>query len=453
MTLFAQKLFAGFLALLVATSVTFAQARPAYTQPELDQMLAPIALYPDALLSQILMASTYPIEVAEAARWSRANPGLQGDAAVQMAQDRDWDPSVKSLVAFPNVLARMAENPEWTRALGDAFIAQEPQVMETVQALRRRAHAAGQLASDDRVRVIEQAQTIEIVPAHPQTIYVPYYDPWIAYGPWWWPAYPPVVWAPWPGYVRAYRPGFSVGFWWGAPVGISAGFFFGGVDWPRRHVRIVHVDNYYVRPVVVNRRFVVAPGRWQHDPWHRRGVAYRDPALSRRFSAPAPSAPAPLREQRRDEAPRRSVAPSTATPLSNAPRFDAPRPETRTDGQRREVQRPQAPRSEANRVENRPEPRRREARPLATSPQGAEPMPAARAERTPAQHIERNPTPRAERTPPPRFEQSPAAHANRTPAPRVEQNRQPRGEHKERRDDARGEREQHAPRDKQVQNR
>src|SRR5678815_4010853 len=107
-----------------------APASHIYTQAELDQMLAPVALYPDALLSQVLMAATYPIEVTEAARWTRANPGLQGDDAVRSAQYEDWDPSVKSLLAFPQILARMDENPGWTQALGDAFLAQEPQVMD-----------------------------------------------------------------------------------------------------------------------------------------------------------------------------------------------------------------------------------------------------------------------------------------------------------------------------------
>ena len=115
-------------------------------QAELDQMLAPIALYPDALLSQVLMAATYPIEVVEAARWSRANPGLQGDDAVRAVQNEDWDPSVKSLVAFPQILQRMDEKLEWTRSLGDAFLAQEPQMMDQVQQLRQRAEAQRQPA-------------------------------------------------------------------------------------------------------------------------------------------------------------------------------------------------------------------------------------------------------------------------------------------------------------------
>ncbi len=131
-----------FSALLAFQPAAYSQdnAGPAFTQQELDQMLAPIALYPDPLLSQILMASTYPLEVVEAARWSRAHSGLRGDRAVRAAADQDWDPSVKSLVAFPQILAMMDQRLEWTERLGDAFLAQEPAVMDSVQVLRQRAY-------------------------------------------------------------------------------------------------------------------------------------------------------------------------------------------------------------------------------------------------------------------------------------------------------------------------
>jgi hypothetical protein len=279
-----------------------AQATHVYTQAELDQMLAPIALYPDALLSQVLMAATYPIEVVEAARWSRANPGLQGDDAVRAVQDEDWDPSVKSLVAFPQILQRMDEKLEWTRSLGDAFLAQEPQMMDQVQQLRRRAQATGSLRSDEQIRVEQQGPTIVVRPASPEYVYVPYYDPQVVYGSWWWPAYQPVVWSPWPGYARHYRPGVSVGFWWGRPVGLSLGFFFGDFDWQRRHVRVVHANNFYYRqPAFVNRAFVADRGRWQHDPQHRRGVDYRQAEVRQRFAGAQVERREALREERRDE--------------------------------------------------------------------------------------------------------------------------------------------------------
>jgi hypothetical protein len=231
MTRFARNLLIAVLALLAAMPFANGQSRVAtFPRAEIDQMLAPIALYPDPLLSQLLMAATFPMEVVEAARWSRAHPGVEGDAAVQMVQDYEWDPSVKSLVAFPQVLQRMDENLEWTQKLGEAFIVQEPVVMEAVQDLRRRAQESGQLLSDERQRIIEQPEAIAIEPVNPQYVYVPYYDPRVVYGSWWWPAYPPYYWAPWPGYVSYYP-----GYWWGAPIGLSVGFFFGGFDWYRRH--------------------------------------------------------------------------------------------------------------------------------------------------------------------------------------------------------------------------
>src|SRR5687767_10221502 len=150
-----------------------------FSQAELDQMLAPIALYPDTLLSQILMASTYPLEVVEAARWSRANPGLSGEAAVRVVQDRNWDPSVKSLVAFPQILGMMDEKLDWTQRLGDAFLAQQGQVMDTVQDLRQRAYAAGNLQSNEHYRVVHQTRTIVVESPSPQVVYVPYYDPFV----------------------------------------------------------------------------------------------------------------------------------------------------------------------------------------------------------------------------------------------------------------------------------
>ena len=270
--------------LLLSVSVLFAQetvplapapmqAKPVFTQQQLDQMLAPVALYPDSLLSQILMASTYPLEIVEAARWSKANPNLTGDDAVKAAEQNGWDPSVTSLVAFPQVLTMMDSNLSWTERLGDAFLAQQPQVMETVQNLRQRAYAAGNLRSNDQVRVDQQGQTIVIEPPTPQVVYVPYYDPRVVYGPWWWPEYPPVYWGPWPGYFV--RPGFGVGFASGVGITVGAGFFFGAFDWPHRHIRVIPVNNFYYRNNVVR--------VWEHDPVHRLGVPYRGVELRQRF--------------------------------------------------------------------------------------------------------------------------------------------------------------------------
>lgn len=234
-------------ALLVSATPAQAQQR-VYHQAELDALLAPIALHPDGLLSQILMASTYPQDVADAAAWSRSNPHIQGDGAVRAVEYEPWDPSVKALVAFPDVLARMADSPQWLHDLAQAFLHQEPHVMDTVQGLRQRAQAAGHLSSNEQQAVYTSGDAIVVQP-RTQHVYVRYYDPYVVYGPWWWPAYRPVYWAPWAFY----------------PVFVTRGFFYSAPDWRHRHVRVVH------RPVHVHHHHShVVPGKWQHRPVHAR---------------------------------------------------------------------------------------------------------------------------------------------------------------------------------------
>ncbi|HLF24094.1 MAG TPA: DUF3300 domain-containing protein [Burkholderiales bacterium] len=277
----AKYLWLRLLLLPLCVSVAFAQTNPpepAYTQAELDQMLAPIALYPDSLLSQILMAATYPLEVVQAARWSRANSALTGEQAVRAVDDRDWDPSVKSLVAFPQILTMMDTRLEWTERVGDAFLAQQSQVMDTVQGLRQKAYAAGNLRSTEQQRVERQGDVIVVEPADPAIVYVPYYHPAVVYGPWWWPAYPPVYWAPWPGY---YAPSGYVGITWSIGIGVGVNFFFGAWDWPHRHIRIVDAHPFYYHRV--DRRPLPPTKIWVHTPDHRRGVSYRNPAVRERY--------------------------------------------------------------------------------------------------------------------------------------------------------------------------
>ncbi|MDQ3026746.1 MAG: DUF3300 domain-containing protein [Pseudomonadota bacterium] len=238
------------------------RSRAIFAQPELDQMLAPIALYPDALLSQILMAATYPQEVAEAAGWSRANGGLRGDQAVRAVEQEDWDPSVVSLVAFPQVLAMLDERRGWTERLGAAFLDQPDQVMDTVQHLRRRADAAGSLRSSEEIVVQRQGHDYVIDPPSPEVVYVPYYDPRVVYGNWWWPEYQPVYWNPWPGY--GYRSGYR-GFGWGYGISLGSGFFFGSFDWPRRYLRYSSH-----RPWYHHGHGYHGGHRWTHGRDHRR---------------------------------------------------------------------------------------------------------------------------------------------------------------------------------------
>jgi len=419
----------GLLVPMLAAGLALAQVPPpaaaaparAFTQQELDQILAPIALYPDALLSQILMASTYPFEVIEAARWSKAHPELQGDSAVQAVEQQAWDPSVKSLVAFPRVLAMMDERLDWMRQLGDAFLEQEPHVMDTVQSLRQRAMSAGNLGSNDATLVSRQGQTIVVTPASPQVVYVPYYDPLVVYGNWWWPAYPPVRWAPWPGYYV--RPGVSVGVVWGGGVRLSVGFFFGAFDWPQRRVHVVRVP-YYYRPVtVVEHRHVEAvrrgsPAVWRHDAAHRRSVAYRNEAVRQRYEPGRNDARREFgghREPGRVE-PERTRTPVQARPETReraAPAIE--RREERRD-ERRDVRRDgrgaadvRAPRAEREQIPPRVEMRER-----ARSIERARPPVEARSEiREPARSVAPRAVPRQDR---------PALEAR---SPRIEQRPRP----------------------------
>lgn len=247
-----------------------------FNQQELDQMLAPIALYPDALLSQILMAATYPAEVVEAARWSREHPDLRGEAAVEAVEQADWDPSVISLTAFPQILKQMDEQLDWTEQLGDAFLAQQEQVMETVQHLRRQALAAGNLESNDQIRVLQQDQIIIIEHSSPQIVYVPYYNPHVVYGPWWWDAYPPVYWDPWPGYYS----GFGPGYYWGSGIHVGLGFFYSNFDWHRHHINVHHHHHRYARHDHTREHSAGSntahnkPQRWRHG--HRHDVLRPD---------------------------------------------------------------------------------------------------------------------------------------------------------------------------------
>src|SRR6202171_1756049 len=165
-------------------------------QGELDALLAPIALYPDELLAQVLMASTYPLEIVMATRFVQQNPSLAGDALDQALRDQNWDPSVLSLTAYPQVLVMMNDKLDWTQRLGDAFLANQQQVMDTVQALRSRAQAAGNLQNTPQQTVMDQGGFIDIEPAQPEYVYVPVYDPRVIYGPWSDPVYQPDYWYP-----------------------------------------------------------------------------------------------------------------------------------------------------------------------------------------------------------------------------------------------------------------
>jgi len=221
------------------------------TSEQLEQLVAPIALYPDSLVAQILAASTFPEQVVEADRWGQSHPDLRDEALAQAVDELPWDPSVKALVAFPSVLGNMDKNLSWTSSLGDAYYNQEQAVMDAIQVMRRRAQEAGNLNSSPQQTVNTEGSDIEIEPVSPDIVYVPAYDPWVVYGG------PIVAWPGWYPYP---------GIWYGGPylsfgVGFSIGYYGGygwgwhhwGSDWHHRVVIHDH-DRYYSRsPTFYNR--------------------------------------------------------------------------------------------------------------------------------------------------------------------------------------------------------
>ena len=330
---------------VTAYSAEGARAK-AFSQEQLDQLLAPVALYPDSLLTQILMASTYPLEVVKASNWMKQNKGLKGNALTAALEKQDWDPSVKSLVNFPKILAMMTDQIDWTQKLGDAFLAQQKDVMDTVQRLRAKAQAQGNLKTtkEQKVSTDKSTQTIIIESANPQVIYVPSYSPSIVFGIWWYPAYPPYVFpppypppappppppppgppppqpppgphtgpppGPAPGPQPGPQPGSPPGPHTGQPAGTKPGpehvsyasgiskgsawgYAWGQADWKKgdvnmdvnRNTNINHnIDRTKYQQQYQNKGQVNSAGKgsWQHDPEHRQGVAYQDNATARKY--------------------------------------------------------------------------------------------------------------------------------------------------------------------------
>ncbi len=275
-----------------------------FKQFELDQMLAPIALFPDALLSQILMASTYPLEIVEADRWVKQHKDLKGDALTAALEKQGWDPSVKSLVNFPDLLAKMSEKLEWTKKLGDAFLAQQKDVMNTVQNLRAKAQAQGNLQSTKEQKVIVEEKTIIIEAANPEVVYVPAYNPDVVYGTWWWPAYRPYYYYP-PSYVYPPRYGFAAG----VAIGAAWGYAWGHADWHGGSVNYNTNQNININNNINRNNYAKqlpagsgGKGTWQHDPSHRAGVSYRDQGTAQKYNRGTSSEAAKARESYRGRA-------------------------------------------------------------------------------------------------------------------------------------------------------
>jgi hypothetical protein len=227
-----------------ATQARQALPRAQQTLDQLQQLVAPIALYPDSLVAQILAASTFPEQVVEADRWMQEHPDLKGDALGEAVDQQPWDPSVKALTAFPSILGNMDKNLSWTSSLGDAYYNQQPEVMDAVQVMRRRAQRAGNLETTPQQTVATQGSTIIVEPASPDVVYVPAYDPWLVYGdpivawPGWYPY--PGIWFGGP--YLSFGPGFGIGFY----RGYGWGWHHWGSDWHNRYV-IHDRDRYYSR--------------------------------------------------------------------------------------------------------------------------------------------------------------------------------------------------------------
>jgi len=298
-----------------------ANRTPPFKKEELEAIVAPIALYPDALLAQIFMASTYPLEVVEAARWSKEHPDVKGDAVAGAVQSQTWDPSVKSLCAFPSVLENMNNKIDWTQKLGDAFLAQQKEVMQAVQVLRGKAKETGNLKSTKEVTVKEEPapagspapQTIIIESPDPEVVYVPSYNPTVVYGAWSYPYYPPYAYYP-PAY-------YGGAMFWSFTAGvIVGGAIWGNCNWGGNDIDIdINRQNNFNRNEINrgDRNNINSNNRgnnnragnnsgnrqsWSHNSEHRKGVGYKDSATQQKFNRGGNQASTQAREQYRGRA-------------------------------------------------------------------------------------------------------------------------------------------------------
>jgi hypothetical protein len=292
------------------------------TQAQLEQLLAPIALYPDDLLMQMLMASTYPLEVVQAKRWlgQGQNAALRGDALAQALVPQSWDPSVKSLVPFPDVLTMMNDQLDWTQQLGDAVLAQQQDVMNSIQVLRGRAQANGALQSGPQqtvnvtqtvnlppppppapgappVLVAPPPQVITIAPAQPEVVYVPAYDPNVVYGTWPYPQSPPVYYPPPPAWGLGSALLTGMAFAGGAAI-VGSLWGWGSPNW---HGGSINVNATRYNNINVNRGGNFSGNTWSHDTTHRGGVAYSNDQVRNNVGANRPGVDDVNRNQARDQ--------------------------------------------------------------------------------------------------------------------------------------------------------
>jgi len=249
-------------------------------QDQLDSLVAPIALYPDPLLAQVLVASTYPLEIIQLQQWLKKNPGLEGDALADAVAKQPWDPSIQSMAAVPDAANRLADDIQWATDLGNAFLAQQEDVMDAVQRMRKKAQDNGALESNEQqvveTEVVEEKTVIIVQPAQPEVIYVPTYSPTVVYGPPIYP-YPPIYYPPY--HAGGAFVAFSVGVMWGAAI-------WGGscchCGWGHNNVNI-NVNNNFNRNTNIN----TGGGNWQHDASHRGGTPYADKATASKYGGSA----------------------------------------------------------------------------------------------------------------------------------------------------------------------
>ncbi len=274
------------------TSSLFAQAEtPAAKIPseQLDSLVAPIALYPDPLLSQVLVASTYPLEIVQLQQWLEKNKNLKDKSLADAVKKQDWDASIQALAPLPDVAKYLAENIKWTTDLGNAFLAQQDDVMDAVQRMRKKANDGGNLKSTEQqkveTKVVESKQVIVIQQASPEIVYVPSYNPTVVYGPPVYP-YPPVTYPPAGYYAAGMAISFGVGIMMGAAF--SGGGWGWGCGWSGHNDIYINNNNNFVRNsnVNMNRSTNVANrsgNTWQHDPQHRGGTPYSNRQVANQY--------------------------------------------------------------------------------------------------------------------------------------------------------------------------
>jgi hypothetical protein len=278
------------------------QAPPKIPNDQLDSLVAPIALYPDPLLSQVLVASTYPLEIVQLQQWLEKHKDLKGDALVAAVEKEDWDPSIQAMAALPEVVKRLADDVKWTTDLGNAFLAQQGDVMDAVQRMRVKAKDAGNLKSTEQMtvetKVVETKTVVVIEQANPQVVYVPSYNPVVVYGPPIYP-YPPIYYPP-PGYYAAgavigFGVGLAIGAAWGGGWGYRCGWGSNNININVNNNYISHYNKTNINTGNINRGNANRPSTlpagggntWQHNPQHRGGAPYSNKATANKYGGTA----------------------------------------------------------------------------------------------------------------------------------------------------------------------